>query len=118
MSIPDESDFHHGLLSADGGDSPVWRRDGRELSYRRGSTMFAVSIDTANGFSAGRPTRLFDGSYVTTISSMAGAVDYDIAADGRFLLVKPSAEEQASGHLNVVLNWADELARRVPAGKR
>jgi hypothetical protein len=106
------------LVSADGGDSPVWRRDGRELTYRRGATMLAVSVDTTIGFSAGKPTRLFEGNYVTTVSSIAGAVDYDVAPDGRFLLVKLSEEERASPHLNVVLNWADELARRVPAGKR
>jgi Tol biopolymer transport system component len=105
------------LVSADGGDSPVWRRDGRELSYRRGAAMLAVSVDTTNGFSAGKPMRLFEGNYVTTVSSIAGAVDYDVAPDGRFLLVKLSQEEQASPHLNVALNWVDELTRRVPAGK-
>lgn len=105
------------LVSADGGDSPVWRRDGRELSYRRGATMVAVSVDTTNGFSAGKPRQLFEGNYVTTVSSIAGAVDYDIAPDGRYLMVKLSEEEHASPHLNVVLNWVDELTRRVPAGK-
>ena len=79
--------------------------------------MLAVSVDTSNGFSAGKPMRLFDGDYVTTISIMAGAVDYDVAPDGRYLMVKLSEEERASAHLNVVLHWADELARRVPAGK-
>ncbi|SRR6266542_1716987 len=41
-----------------------------------------------------------------------------VAPDGRFLMIKPSEEEQASPRLNVVLNWVDELTRRVPTGLR
>jgi hypothetical protein len=36
---------------------------------------------------------------------------------GAILMIKPSAEEQTSPRLNVVLNWVDELTRRVPAGR-
>ena len=32
-------------------------------------------------------------------------------------MIEPSAEEQTSPRLDVVLNWVDELTRRVPAGK-
>ena len=96
----------------------MWRRDSRELFYRRGWNVLAVPVDTTHGFSAGKPIRLFEGRYVTHVQSdESSVVDYDAAPDGRFLMVKPSEEEQASPHLNVVLNWADELARRVPAGK-
>jgi hypothetical protein len=38
--------------------------------------------------------------------------DYDLAPDGRFLMVKRSAEEQP--RLHVVLNWQEELKQRVP----
>jgi hypothetical protein len=41
-------------------------------------------------------------------------MDYDVAPDGRFLVIKPSADEVAPARLNVVLNWTDELTRRVP----
>jgi hypothetical protein len=40
--------------------------------------------------------------------------DDDLAPDGRFLMVKPGPEEQAPRGLHVVLNWVDELNRRVP----
>jgi len=37
----------------------------------------------------------------------------DVSADGqRFLMVK---DESSSGRLNLVLNWFEELKRRVPA---
>jgi hypothetical protein len=38
----------------------------------------------------------------------------DLAPDSRFLMVMPGPEEQAPGGLHVVLNWVDELNRRVP----
>ena len=36
---------------------------------------------------------------------------YDVAPDGRFLMIKPSEEEQSPPRLNVVLNWVDETPR-------
>jgi hypothetical protein len=45
--------------------------------------------------------------------------DYDVAPDGRrFLMLKAAtAPEGASGELHVVVNWFEELRRRVPVGK-
>jgi hypothetical protein len=68
-------------------------------------------VDTTHGFSAGKPARLFGGRYVYEYR------DSDVAPDGRFLMIKPSAEEQTSPRLDVVLNWVDELTRRVPVGR-
>ena len=46
-------------------------------------------------------------------SMYTGHASYDLAPDGRFLMVKP--EEQASvSQVNVVLNWFEELTRLVP----
>ena len=70
--------------------------------------MFAVPIDTRRGFSAGKPVMLFQGRFVSNV------LDYDVAPDGRFLMMKPGDEEQTPPDLHVVLNWVDELARRVP----
>jgi hypothetical protein len=45
--------------------------------------------------------------------------NYDVSPDGqRFLMVKASEQEQASTQINVVLNWLEELKRRVPTGNR
>lgn len=99
-------------LTVDGGRAAIWSRDGREIFYRFGGSVFAVRVDTARGLSAGKPARLFDGRFVLEF------LDYDVAPDGRFLMIKPADEELASPRLNVVLNWVDELTRRVPAGRR
>ena len=42
--------------------------------------------------------------------------DYDVSADGqRFLMVKESEQTTSVTQFNVVLNWFEELQRRVPA---
>jgi Tol biopolymer transport system component len=100
-------------VSVEGGREPKWSRDGRELAYRFGGRMFAVPVDTSRGFSAGKPRVLFEGRFVIGTLDVMG-LDYDLAPDGRFLMVKPGPEEQLPRGFRVVLNWVDELARRVP----
>jgi len=104
-------------VTVDGGREARWSPDGRELFYRFGSRMFALPVDTKHGFAAGKPRLLFEGSYVVGGLDVGG-LDYDVAPDGRFLMIKPSQEEQAPPRLNVVLNWVEELTRRVPTNVR
>ncbi len=42
---------------------------------------------------------------------------YDVAPDGRLLIVQPAAEESAPLRFEIVLNWFEELKQRVPVGK-
>jgi Tol biopolymer transport system component len=104
-------------ISAEGGNEPVWNRNGREIFYRSGDRMMAVDITTQQSFSAGRPKMLFEGRYQPTPVQRA---NYDVSPDGqRFLMVKPTAaQEAAPTQINVVLNWTEELKRRVPAGSQ
>ena len=101
-------------ISTDGGSEPVWSRNGRELYYRNGDEMLSVAMATQPALTAGSPRTLFEGRYMRTDTGGAG---YDVSADGRFLMVQPVEPEQAATHINIVLNWFDELKRRVPAGK-
>jgi serine/threonine protein kinase/Tol biopolymer transport system component len=104
-------------ISTEGGTEPVWNPNGRELFYRTGNKLMAVDIATQPGFSAGKPRMLFEGQYRPTPLSNP---NYDVSPDGqRFLLVKPSEQEQAAPtQINVVLNWFEELKRRVPVGAK
>jgi serine/threonine-protein kinase len=103
-------------ITVDGGREPKWTHDGRELMYRSFGQMFAVPMDMKRGVPTGKPRLLFDASaYVSGAADTAG-FDYDLAPDGRFLMVKLGAEEQRPS-LHVVLNWADELRRRVRRGQ-
>jgi Tol biopolymer transport system component/predicted Ser/Thr protein kinase len=104
-------------VSTEGGTEPVWNPNGRELFYRSGDKMMAVDIATQSGFTAGTPRMLFEGRYEPTPVPLP---NYDVSRDGqRFLMLKPSEQEQAAPtQINVVLNWFEELKRRVPAGAK
>ena len=73
--------------------------------------MMAVDIQTTPVFRAGVPKMLFEETY--------SATGYDVAPDGqRFLMVKPPAVLQIpADQLIVVVNWLEELRRRMPVGK-
>jgi serine/threonine-protein kinase len=100
-------------ISTDGGVEPAWNANGRELFYRTANKMMAVQITTQPTFAAGRPTMLFEGDYLASPFPATG-VTYDVTPDGRrFLMIKDAPTEQAT-QINVVVNWFDELKRRVP----
>jgi eukaryotic-like serine/threonine-protein kinase len=100
-------------ISTDGGIEPLWNPNGRELFYRTANKMMAVQITTQPTFAAGRPTMLFEGDYLSSPFPATG-VTYDITPDGRrFLMITDAPTEQAT-QINVVVNWFEELKRRVP----
>jgi serine/threonine-protein kinase len=100
-------------ISTEGGMEPVWNPKGGELFYRSSNKMMVVDVETKSGFSAGKPRVLFDvGSYSPTPATFP---NYDVAPDGRFLMLKPSEQQgQAATQINVVLNWFEELKQGVP----
>jgi Tol biopolymer transport system component len=103
-------------ISTDGGDEPVWNPRGGELFFRSGDKMMAVEISTLGGFSAGTPRFLFEGLYKRN-PTPTGA-DYDVALDGQhFLMIKSVEQATAATEINIVLNWFEELKRKVPTGK-
>jgi serine/threonine-protein kinase len=104
-------------ISTEGGNEPVWNPNGRELFYRSGDKMMAVDVATQPTFAAGKPRVLFEGQYARTLFTIP---NYDVTLDGqRFLMLKPSdSAEAAPTQINVVLNWFEELKRRVPPGTK
>jgi Tol biopolymer transport system component len=97
-------------ITTEGGVSPTWSRDGREIFYRSGS-MVAVSIEASPSVRTGKPQVLFGDRYT---GSFFGS-SYDVAPDGRFLMILPSEEENAPPPVYIVQSWFEELKRRVPA---
>ena len=93
-------------VSTDGGSNPIWARSGELFYLGGGGKMMAVDVETTPTFKAGTPKMLFEGT-------LAGG--FDVTPDGnRFLMIKPSDQEQAPAQIHVVLNWNEELKRRVP----
>ena len=104
-------------ISTEGGTEPTWNPNGSELFYRSGNKMMAVEITTRPSFTASKPRVLFEGRYEP---SPATTPNYDVSLDGqRFLMLKPNLQEaSAPTQINVVLNWFEELKRRVPTEKK
>ena len=97
-------------VSNEGGTTPRWARNGQELFYGNGDKMMAVDVQTTPAFRVGAPRLLFEGHY---------SAGYDVSPDGkRFLMLKPPVAQSAGpAQLHVVVNWFEELRRRVPAEK-
>jgi len=104
-------------ISTDGGTEPVWARSGRELFYRNSDKMMAATVATKPAFAAAKPKLLFEGQYET--ASYRFLPNYDVSSDGqRFLMIKTSEQGSASTQINIVLNWLEDLKRRVPTGEK
>jgi hypothetical protein len=76
--------------------------------------MMSVRISNQPVLAAGLPRALFDGRYIRTDTGGAG---YDVAADGRFLMVQPVAPEAPAVQINLVVNWFEDLNRRFASGR-
>ena len=97
-------------VSTDGGTSPLWNPTGKELFYRSGNKMMAVSFSTTPDVALATPRVLFEQPYA--YGSTVALTNYDVSADGqRFLMVK---HESGVAYLNIVQNWVEELKARVP----
>ena len=102
-------------ISTAGGTRPAWSHDGRELFYLgldAGISMMVVPVQTTPTFSKGNPTKLFGGRWFIS----QNARTYEVAKDGRFLMIKDAAGDDADpASITVWLNWVDDLKQRLPA---
>jgi eukaryotic-like serine/threonine-protein kinase len=90
-------------VSRDGGLQPVWAKHGRELFYIEGESLVAATVQQDPFRITGRQ-RLFDLKGLRIDPYETG---YDVAADGRFLMVQHEQGEARTIH--VVVNWLQEL---------
>jgi Tol biopolymer transport system component len=106
-------------VSTNGGDTPLWSPNGRQLFYLGGDAAMAVSVKTDPSFSLETPKVLFRIRYSPTdLAAPLSLNSWDISPDGkRFLMTNlPWPAEIAGGprKINIVLNWFEELKQRVP----
>ncbi len=107
-------DVNRGLwqVTRSGGTFPVWSRNGRELFYvTLDGTMVAVTVETSGSvWKGGSPTELFRGQYDIREGSLGR--QYDVAPDGRFLMLKREDTGDAP-HFVIVQNWGVEFTRQL-----
>ena len=118
------------LVSKEGGQNPLWSRDGKELFYVQGpgfpAPLMVATVPSDGGkftvlarkpvWNANPPPRYF---------AATGSVifrNYDLSPDNqRFIVLKdlkPAAAADAPEQIFIVQNWTEELKRRVPWPKK
>jgi hypothetical protein len=107
------------IVSTRGGVEPLWSPSGKEVFFRSldGRQVLSVPFDAKSGLTQGNPTVLFEGPYASYLGGFRLRA-YDVTPDGkRFVMLKElpgTGGSSASAQLTVVLNWFEELKRRVP----
>jgi hypothetical protein len=76
-----------------------------------GDGIFEMAFDRSRGIAAGPERQLFRKTFAE--DSWMGVSGYDVAPDGRFLLVIPDESESLPFDMHVLLHVDDELRRRV-----
>jgi Tol biopolymer transport system component/tRNA A-37 threonylcarbamoyl transferase component Bud32 len=91
-------------LSTDGGEAPIWARNG-EVFYLANGGLWSVAVASrGGGLAISKPTRLFRTGGDTHLAS-----PFDVTPDGqRFFMLRV----RGSAHVSLILNWPRELARR------
>ena len=103
------------LISAGGGLHAVWSINGRELFYETLDNRIMVVDYAVNGdsFLPGKP-RLWSDKQIYN----GGVTNWALAPDGKgfavFLPLEVTSREQRDLHMTFLLNFFDELRRRMP----
>ena len=104
-------------ISADGGSSPLWSPDGKQLMFTDRYSedeqiirpIMVVDVATTPEFRQSRPRKMMDLPHF----AMTPIESYDISPDGDRFVVATSfsdLEPQEVTQINIVTNWFEELA--------
>jgi serine/threonine-protein kinase len=96
-------------VSAGGGLDPVWSHDGRELYYQNDGQLVAVPLTpTGTTLVPGAARTLFEGGFLRATPGTPRT--FDVARDGRFLMIDSSEAPGDAGSVTVVIGF-DALVR-------
>jgi len=98
-------------ISSNGGTEPVWGIEDREILYYEGPKLMAATVEIGEELRFERAEMLFEGRYVRYPTAPR---PYDVAPDGRLLMIKGGETQAPESQIHVVLNWFEELKRLVP----
>jgi Tol biopolymer transport system component len=105
-------------ISNNGGVYPIFSRNGRDLFYRTldGQVMLTQYTVKGDAFVADPPRPFSD----KRLANLPLNGSYDVAQDGRIIGLFPAeapGSARAQNHVTFLLNFADEIRRRVGTGK-
>ena len=99
-------------VSSGGGHEPTWSHDAKEIFFTNGTKMMAARVTTLDPLPViEAPQPLFEGGFATDSLDLVLRF-YDVAPDGRFLVVKPA--ELRNPSIVVTQRWDQELNARLP----
>jgi eukaryotic-like serine/threonine-protein kinase len=92
-------------ISTNGGDSPRWRRDGKEIFYViDNNTLVSVAVGGGDStIDVGDATPLFQTRFSNT------PFPYAVAADGQRFLINRPVEETTEPPITLIVNWPGAL---------
>ena len=106
-------------VSTGGSSPPRWSRDSNQLFYRGlGSNrthLLVVKVGEGATLGGVRPQTVLDLPNPGAIDG-SGMEEFDVAPDGRFLVVRGLQQKPPTPH--VIVNWFEELKQTVRAGNR
>jgi len=98
---------------------PIWSRNGHELFFRTEDNQIMVAGYTVKGdsFVADKP-RVWSDKKIANIGLNA---NYDLTPDGKRIValmpVETAEAQKTQSHMTFLMNFFDELRRKVPVGK-
>lgn len=96
-------------ISVDGGNSPLWSRDGTELFYEDATNVLSASVETKPSFAVTARTALFPkGQFITG----TGHRLYDVSPDGKRFVMLSLGQSKPSA-LILVKNWLSDVEARL-----
>jgi hypothetical protein len=104
-------------VSTDGGKAPAWSPATHKLLFMGGDNrIMAVSYTiTGDSFASGTPHPWSP----TMVRRIGVQQNFDVAPDGKRIIAFPAPPTEGTGNLRAtfLLNFRDELQRRVPLGR-
>jgi serine/threonine protein kinase/Tol biopolymer transport system component len=98
--VRDLSSTRKWRITTEGGEEPIWERDGKNLFYRNGDRWMRVEIKSNPDFHASQAVPVLQGPYVNI-----PGYSYDVGADGRLLLLKSEYQDKKASQIEVIENW-------------
>ncbi|MFY9559943.1 MAG: protein kinase [Terriglobales bacterium] len=92
-------------VSREGGTNPRWARSGDEVLYLSKNRVMSVKFAAGPVLNPAKPVLLFEDK-----KEWSG---FDVARDGRFVVVREAEAKGSGTQLNVVLNWFGEMKARL-----
>jgi serine/threonine-protein kinase len=105
-------------ISSGGGNYPIWSQNGRELFYQGSDAIMVVGYAVKGStFVPDKPHVWSDRPLFRPIGTAESS--YDLDPNGKRFAVFESTEaaQKADTHVNLLLNFGEELRRRVPLVK-